>query len=1086
MARGYNGSAANYHLGTAAPLGRYPATLIGRYKKSSDVTTEQCMSSIGVSGGATKLICVEILSGGILALAGDGTTFTGATKAGALADSAWHSFCGVFRDHQWRIAGHDGVFGTAETTTRDWLNLAPTMNRVTVGALFWSPTTAINPFNGELAECAFLQTALSEAEFLAWHNGTHGGRAYTIQDMRPGTCRAYYPLNDGVGNEANYCSKYANLNYDLTEQGTVTQTTHPTVAAFVPDGMFRPLLSNQRVWSDGSSERILAGAHTWPGIVQHMYLTRQSVSDTFDRSGGVAASLGSNWTNEINANQIATNDTAEPISLNVEAVSRWTGSYVTGSDQFAVIAEAGLSGAGASVMGPVVRCDAAALNMYYVAAPPNGTMTLFKRVAGVSTSLGTFAHVFAANKQLYLEAIGTAIKVYVDGVLRISATDSSVTSGLPGFRMYHATGDGCQMEWFRGGNLAESTFLSDAFTDTAGVALTAHTSVTGITWTLAPSQGGSYLVTDANRIRPNVDPTGGSGPPSCWHYASSIPSSPDYDVEMVVRYFTNATGAAGVIGRASTTVNTAYHAYIYSDGLLRLEKGVAGVFTQLGSYTPSPVFSAGNDYTVRLSMVGTAIKVYLDGVLRISVTDSSITATGRAGVGGQGLYTNTTGIHIDSITAIFAPSLASFSFYGQNYTTYLDTLASYGHNYVRLWGWDFMRSPVFSDDTLNEPLPFARSSTPGAYDGGNKFDLTTLDSTYFTRLVDFVAAARTRGIICSVALWEMSLAKTLTAGHPFTSTNNINLITGESGGTMSPVYTLNIAAVTTAQLLYLRHVLDLLGGYWNVQYELGNEPFAGTTNSNGTTSGCAAWQDAMSKEIREYEFANCTFQHMVVANSAGSGANDQLEVSASRAPDASQVGDGWVGYSGTPNFTVPEAPAQSLILDSDHVSNNVATFSSDVFMRAVCQGHSGVLYMEDGFNFSAGTAVIKPAIRSNLRLILQLTRRMTLALARPSSALASTGFCLAYPGFEYLAYQNAAAASFTVDLSSAPGKRFNVEWYNTNDDTQYVNRVIAGQVIGGSATQKFVQPFGGVAGVVLYLTAAPSASRSRVQATLGG
>lgn len=865
MARGYNGSAANYHLGTNAPLGRYPATLIGRYKKSSDVTTEQCMSSIGVSGGSTKLICVEIFSGGILALAGDGSAFTGATKTGALADSAWHSFCGVFRDHQWRIAGHDGVFGAAETTTRDWLNLAPTMNRVTVGALFWSPTTAINPFNGELAECAFLQTALSEAEFLAWHNGTHGGRAYTIQDMRPGTCRAYYPLNDGVGNEANYCSKYANLNYDLTEQGTVTQTTHPTVAAFVPDGMFRPLLSNQRVWSDGSSERILAGAHTWPGIVQHMFLTRQSVSDTFDRSGGVATALGSNWTNEINANQIATNDTAEPTTVDVEAVSRWTGSYVTGADQFAVIAEAGLSGSNTTVMGPVVRCDAGAQNMYYVAAPPNGTLTLFKRVAGVNTSLGTFGHLFAANKQLYLEAVGTAIKVYLDGVLRISVTDSSVTSGLPGFRMYHATGDGCQMEWFRGGNLASST-----------------------------------------------------------------------------------------------------------------------------------------------------------------------------------------------------------TFYGQDYTTYLDALASYGHNYTRLWGWDFMRAPVFSDDTLNGPLPYGRSGTAGAYDGGNKFDLTTLDATYFTRLVDFVAAARTRGIICSVVLWEMSLAKTLTAGHPFTSTNNVNSITGESGGTMSPVYTLNIAAVTTAQLLYLRHVLDLLGGYWNVQYELGNEPFAGTTSSNGTTSGCAAWQDSMSKEIREYELANCAFQHMVVAISTGSGANDQLEVSASRAPDASQVGDGWVGYSGTPNYTVPEAPAQSLILDSDHISNNSATFSSDVFMRAICQGHSGVLFMEDGFNFAQGGFSIKPAIRSNLGSILQFTRRMTLALARPSGALASTGFCLAYPGFQYLAYQP-GNGSFTVNLSAISGT-LDVDWLNTNDGTRSYNNVV-----GGNASQLFTPPFAGSPSGLLVLISTPTA-----------
>lgn len=190
-----------------------------------------------------------------------------------------------------------------------------------------------------------------------------------------------------------------------------------------------------------------------------------------------------------------------------------------------------------------------------------------------------------------------------------------------------------------------SVFVSDTFTDTATTALTAHTGGTGATWTLAPSATGSMLISNANRVFANVNPVGNN----CDHYASGIPATADYDVEAVIRRVTNATGATGVLGRVSTSATTKYSAFLYFDGQFYLYKNVAGTETQLGVY--NAVTADNTNYTVKLEMRGTAIKAYLDGVLRISATDGAITAAGRAGIESQGLYTDTTGFHIDTFTA---------------------------------------------------------------------------------------------------------------------------------------------------------------------------------------------------------------------------------------------------------------------------------------------------------------------------------------------------------------------------------------------------------------------------------------------------
>jgi Putative collagen-binding domain of a collagenase len=86
---------------------------------------------------------------------------------------------------------------------------------------------------------------------------------------------------------------------------------------------------------------------------------------------------------------------------------------------------------------------------------------------------------------------------------------------------------------------------------------------------------------------------------------------------------------------------------------------------------------------------------------------------------------------------------------------------------------------------------------------------------------------------------------------------------------------------------------------------------------------------------------------------------------------------------------------------------------------------------------------------------------MNLAAMAPHEALASTGFCLAEPGKEYLVYLP-AGGEVTVDLSPS-AEPFQVEWMHAVEGT-----ITHGEATTGGARRVFTAPFAGDA--VLYLS----------------
>lgn len=163
------------------------------------------------------------------------------------------------------------------------------------------------------------------------------------------------------------------------------------------------------------------------------------------------------------------------------------------------------------------------------------------------------------------------------------------------------------------------SFANDTFTDTNGTSLASHTSDSGHTWT--NRGGGSALAINTNRVN---TVTGGQSFDG--YYSSAVPASADYDVQADI----TATGTQtppGITGRQATGADTCYHVRIEA-GTWHLRSRVAGTVTDLGSYTGD----TPSGLTNMLRMVGSSIEVLNNGVSRISVTNSDVTATGRPGV----------------------------------------------------------------------------------------------------------------------------------------------------------------------------------------------------------------------------------------------------------------------------------------------------------------------------------------------------------------------------------------------------------------------------------------------------------------------
>lgn len=215
-------------------------------------------------------------------------------------------------------------------------------------------------------------------------------------------------------------------------------------------------------------------------------------------------------------------------------------------------------------------------------------------------------------------------------------------------------------------------FASDAFTNAAGTTLPTHNAA----WTLHPSYTGGGVITDANRARNSA--SGGTG---AVYYHSGAPATADYTVsaDLFFKEANGGTAHSGVTGRTDTAAHTMYKAR-YGGGAndrWELLKIVAGTTTLLGS--SAEAITDETSHNIKLEMVGTAIKLYKGGgsVATVSVTDTDITAAGKAGLWlyNSASANNTTGIHPDNFSGDDVASGITAALTGQSASVALGNIS---------------------------------------------------------------------------------------------------------------------------------------------------------------------------------------------------------------------------------------------------------------------------------------------------------------------------------------------------------------------------------------------------------------------------
>jgi len=404
-----------------------------------------------------------------------------------------------------------------------------------------------------------------------------------------------------------------------------------------------------------------------------------------------------------------------------------------------------------------------------------------------------------------------------------------------------------------------------------------------------------------------------------------------------------------------------------------------------------------------------------------------------------------------------------------DFERYLDFLEQHDQSFIRLWARHVSWYQKYGDVELYAaPLPWQRTGPGEALDGKPKFDLGQFDPVYFDRLRSRVQAAGERGIYVSIMLFGgYQEAGPDWAGNPFHRENNVNGIDGDPNRDEHGWETQTLAEiparVAEIQKAYVRTVIDTVNDLDNVLFEISNE--------GGVTS--AEWQYGLIRFIRECERAKPK-QHPIGMTAGWWSVDENRAIL-----DASPAD--WVSYQfdtkpdATEGFHVRDpfvADGRKVsIQDSDHwwvvPLYGDAEFGRDWVWKSFCRGHNPILMEHlpplSFVKVDHPLTVDDPGYAASRAAMAQTRRfaeRMNLAEMSPSREIASSGYCLADPGSEYLVYLP-MGGSVSVDLAAAD-RQMNVEWLNaTTNETSCVEPIIGGQ------RREFKTPFTGAA--VLYL-----------------
>jgi hypothetical protein len=372
-----------------------------------------------------------------------------------------------------------------------------------------------------------------------------------------------------------------------------------------------------------------------------------------------------------------------------------------------------------------------------------------------------------------------------------------------------------------------------------------------------------------------------------------------------------------------------------------------------------------------------------------------------------------------------------------DFVEYVDWLKLHNHNFIRLWTWELVNWDTEGNNELESkrhfvaPHPWARTGPGIAIDGKPKFDLTRFDREYFKRLRKRVKLAAQEGIYVSVMLfegWGMQFSPNAFENHPFHPENNINSINGDANGDGSglEIHTLENEEINTLQKEYISEVVKTVNKFDNVLFEISNENHPASTG----------WQYAMITFIKEHE-KKLKKQHPVGMTFQYRGGSNETLFN-SPAEWVSPNPDG--GYRDDPP---PTDGSRVVITDTDHlwgIGGNQAWV-----WKSLLRGLNPIFM--DPYDCSVLTGSYDPGwvepLRRSLGYARSFSERINLINMIPRTDIASSGYCLANDGKEYLIYIP-ERKEVTLNFQDIDGI-FHVEWLNPeNGETRN-----SGQVSGG-------------------------------------
>jgi hypothetical protein len=393
-----------------------------------------------------------------------------------------------------------------------------------------------------------------------------------------------------------------------------------------------------------------------------------------------------------------------------------------------------------------------------------------------------------------------------------------------------------------------------------------------------------------------------------------------------------------------------------------------------------------------------------------------------------------------------------------DYSGYLDFMQRQGHNFLRLWTWEhaaWMQFAPRETKVRYKPLPYPRTGPGRALDGGPRFDVQRFNQEYFDRLRARVVEAGNRGLYVSVMFFqgfstEQKQTKVVDPkignaweGHPFHPDNNINGINGDldGDGRGREVHSLDSPEIVRLHEAYARKVIDTLRGLNHVIWEICNECHPSSVE----------WQYHMIRFIKKHDGG----AKARLVGMTGSPIQN-APMFASPADWISPVGS---DYLNNP----PVTPNRLVIVDTDHIApegvNPIWVWKN--FLRG---NHFITMDFYRDFRVGSPSEPLPKwnAIRRAMGDAARYSARVNLARMAPRGDLASTGYCLADPGREYLALQPEAGA-LEVTLPDEKGS-YAVEWVDVA-----TGRQLSGAARVESGKTRFVPPVEGPA--VLHLRA---------------